>query len=171
MHRSIIPGVGSPELGLTTFVSALRIATLYEHPQLREFAISKLQDSRLPAIQRIQLADELSIPEWESIALSELSRRPESIARDEADILGMARIVTISHKRDKKQRSQLHNLELVEHFKTIFTPDFFIFMMLIGLFCAVMSFIVELVSACFGQAGSVVRILGRVLNMIITVEY
>ncbi|CAE6468316.1 unnamed protein product [Rhizoctonia solani] len=95
-------------LDTETLVSTLRIATLFQNPGLRDFALSELESKRFytAAIDRIALSDELKLPGWEIAALYELCRRPESISPEEASVLGNARFAKIARIREAELRRQ-----------------------------------------------------------------
>ncbi|CAE7080268.1 unnamed protein product [Rhizoctonia solani] len=101
IYASHIDGV--PDFDSNTLTSTLRIATSFDYPALRNFAISKLEGMDIPAIQRIQLSDEFSLPSWETPAFTELCSRKESISHTEAEILGMSRFVEIARIRETER--------------------------------------------------------------------
>ncbi|EUC64158.1 hypothetical protein RSOL_436380 [Rhizoctonia solani AG-3 Rhs1AP] len=101
IYASHIDGV--PDFDSSTLTSALRIASTFDYPALRKFAISKLEGMSLPAIERIQLSDELSLPTWEAPAFTELCSRKEPISQSEAEILGMTRFVEIARIRETER--------------------------------------------------------------------
>jgi hypothetical protein len=90
-----------------TLISALRIATTYNYPELRDFAIAGLERASLTAIDRIRLSDEFLLPSWEKPAFTQLCQRPETITPAEAQVLGMDRFVQIARIREAEQRRQL----------------------------------------------------------------
>ncbi|CAE7185663.1 unnamed protein product [Rhizoctonia solani] len=98
IYASHIDGI--PDFDSRTLTSTLRIASLFDYPALRKFAISKLEGMNIPAIQRIQLSDEFSLAEWETPAFIELCSRVESISQAEAEVLGMTRFVEIARIRE-----------------------------------------------------------------------
>ncbi|CAE6532652.1 unnamed protein product [Rhizoctonia solani] len=101
IYASHIEGI--PNFGSNTLTSTLRIASTFDYPALRKFAISKLEGMSLPAIERIQLSDELSLPTWETPAFTELCSRKEPISQAEAEILGMTRFVEIARIRETER--------------------------------------------------------------------
>ncbi|KEP47976.1 hypothetical protein V565_137670 [Rhizoctonia solani 123E] len=98
IYASHIDGI--PDFDSSTLTSTLRIASFYDYPALRKFAVSKLEGMNLPTIERIQLSDELSLPTWETPAFTELCSRKEPISQSEAEILGMTRFVEIARIRE-----------------------------------------------------------------------
>ncbi|CAE6381626.1 unnamed protein product [Rhizoctonia solani] len=102
-------GVAARRRGTSLFnadilTSALRIASRYKYPDLRQYAIDELERGHsLSIIARIKLSNRFSIPEWEISACAELCRRPEPISAEEADVLGMRRLVDISRIREEEQ--------------------------------------------------------------------
>ncbi|KAG8736390.1 hypothetical protein FRC11_002664 [Ceratobasidium sp. 423] len=101
IYASHIDGI--PNFDLNTIISTLRIASTYDYPALRKFAISKLEAMNLPAIQRIQLSDEFLIPSFETPAFTELCSRSEPISAAEAEALGMTRFVELARIRETQR--------------------------------------------------------------------
>jgi hypothetical protein len=95
---------GSLEFDPPTLTSALRIATAYDYPALRAFAINKLEGAPLSAIERIRIAREFNFTSWEAPAYVELCERDEAISEDEANVLGMSAFVQVAKIREKEQR-------------------------------------------------------------------
>ncbi|KAJ1311828.1 hypothetical protein OPQ81_010289 [Rhizoctonia solani] len=107
IYSSFVSGCTPPRFDSVTLVSTLRVATLYQNPDLRGFAISQLQSRfALSPIYRIALSDELSIPDWETPAFIEICRRPEPLSQREASILGIARTVEVARLREAEQLHQ-----------------------------------------------------------------
>ncbi|KAH7345363.1 hypothetical protein B0J17DRAFT_764040 [Rhizoctonia solani] len=107
LYTSFVPSPELPSFDSVTFISALRIAALYDYPDLRELAIRELEEEfLLPAIRRFQLANELSLSDWESSVLSEFYNRSEPISEEEAVILGEARVMDILDYWEKHPSSQ-----------------------------------------------------------------
>ncbi|KAF8592836.1 hypothetical protein BDV93DRAFT_517049, partial [Ceratobasidium sp. AG-I] len=84
--------------------SALRLATTYDYPALRTFAIKRLQEASLSAVDRIRLAREFALASWEEPAYIELCERDEAITTSEAGILGLDAFVHLAKIREKEQR-------------------------------------------------------------------
>ncbi|CAE6449539.1 unnamed protein product [Rhizoctonia solani] len=101
VYASHIDGIA--DFDSSTLTSTLRIATLFDYPALRKFAISKLEGMNIPAAQRIQLSDEFTLPSWETPAFTELCSRKEPISQAEAEILGMSRFVEIARIRETER--------------------------------------------------------------------
>ncbi|CAE6407495.1 unnamed protein product, partial [Rhizoctonia solani] len=101
IYASHIDGI--PDFDSSTMISTLRIASSFDYPALRKFAISKLEGMNLPAIQRIQLSDEFSLPTWETPAFTELCSRKEPVSQAEAEVLGIARFVEIARIRETER--------------------------------------------------------------------
>ncbi|KAF8596256.1 hypothetical protein BDV93DRAFT_418126, partial [Ceratobasidium sp. AG-I] len=80
--------------------SALLLATRYDHPTLRTFAIAKLENAKLSAIERIRVAREFNIPSWEEPAYLELCEREEAITISEAGVLGLEAVVQVAKIRE-----------------------------------------------------------------------
>ncbi|KAG8738171.1 hypothetical protein FRC12_016855 [Ceratobasidium sp. 428] len=95
---------GPLEFGSAVLVSALRLATAYDHPALRIFVISNLENARLSVIERIQIAREFGFTSWEEPAYVELCERDEPITEQEANVLGISAFVQIAKIREQEQR-------------------------------------------------------------------
>ncbi|KAF8599381.1 hypothetical protein BDV93DRAFT_609337 [Ceratobasidium sp. AG-I] len=96
-----------------TLTSALRLATSYEYPALRTFAINRLQDASLSAIDRIRLAREFGLSAWEEPAYVELCERDEAITTSEAGVLGLNTFVELAKIREKEQRRRGRDIDAV----------------------------------------------------------
>ncbi|KAG8700603.1 hypothetical protein FRC11_012812, partial [Ceratobasidium sp. 423] len=101
-------------------VSALRISTAYDFPNLRNYAIQELEKTCLSAIQRIQIAREFGLVSWEEPAYSELSKREASLTQEEAQILGLSAFAKIAQAREEeslKKGKALGKQELMKEIK------------------------------------------------------
>ncbi|KAF8604181.1 hypothetical protein BDV93DRAFT_555817 [Ceratobasidium sp. AG-I] len=87
-----------------TLISALRIATAYDHPNLRSFAIKHLESVPLNAIERIRLSREFGLTSWAGPAYIELCERDEAITKEEANVLGIDVFVHVAKIREVEQR-------------------------------------------------------------------
>ncbi|KAG9085349.1 hypothetical protein FRC07_013393, partial [Ceratobasidium sp. 392] len=95
---------GPPDFDPVTLISALRLATTYDYPALRTFAISNLENAQLSAIERILIAREFEFTSWEEPAYVELCERDEPITEQEANALGVNVFVQVARIREKEQR-------------------------------------------------------------------
>ncbi|CAE6349305.1 unnamed protein product [Rhizoctonia solani] len=95
------------EFDTTVFVSALRLATLYDYPALRAYSITYLNQAALGPIRRIEIARECQLPEWEEPAYIELGQRDEPITAEEAVVLGLETLTDISRRREAALRSKV----------------------------------------------------------------
>ncbi|KAG9077660.1 hypothetical protein FRC06_008781 [Ceratobasidium sp. 370] len=100
LHASAIHG--PYHFDVSTLISALSLATKYDYPDLRDFAISNLGKSGLGFTDRIQLARKYNISDWEATALEELCERDEPIAAEEADAIGLETFVRVAHIREER---------------------------------------------------------------------
>ncbi|CUA76754.1 hypothetical protein RSOLAG22IIIB_02226 [Rhizoctonia solani] len=103
---------GPFEFDIPTLVSSLHLATEYEYPALREYAIRHLEGAELTAIQRIEIARKFDLPSWEKPAYIDLCNRDEAITEEEAKILGIAALVRISKIREKEQRRRGREVDM-----------------------------------------------------------
>ncbi|CAE7191694.1 unnamed protein product [Rhizoctonia solani] len=95
---------GPFEFDISTLLSSLHIATEYEYPVLRDYAIRHLERAKLTAIKRIEVARKFNLPSWEKPAYIDLCSRDEAISEEEANILGMAAFVGVAKIREREQR-------------------------------------------------------------------
>ena len=102
MPTSVIRGPF--EFDLSVLTSALRLATIYDHPELRSFALGKLEKLSLSAVERVRFARDFDIPAWEEAAYVELCERDEAIGSAEASALGMDAFVQVARIREAEQR-------------------------------------------------------------------
>ncbi|KAF8756919.1 hypothetical protein RHS01_03793 [Rhizoctonia solani] len=79
IYASYIDGI--PDFDSNIMISALRIASIFDYPNLRKFALSRLEGMNLSALHR-------------------LCNRTEPITLAEADVLGMSRFVEIARIRE-----------------------------------------------------------------------
>lgn len=101
----------SSEFDPPTLTSALRLATTYDYPALRNFAIKHLQDASLSAIERIRLAREFGLLSWEEPAYVELCERDDAITTSEASVLGLNTFVELARIREKEQRRRGRDID------------------------------------------------------------
>ncbi|CAE6432475.1 unnamed protein product [Rhizoctonia solani] len=99
------------EYDTPVFVSALRLATLYDYPALRAYSITHLNQADLGPIRRIEIARECKLPEWEEPAYIELGQRDEPITAEEAVVLGLETLTDISRRREEALRSKVRSTE------------------------------------------------------------
>ncbi|KAF8593195.1 hypothetical protein BDV93DRAFT_399195, partial [Ceratobasidium sp. AG-I] len=71
------------------------LATKYDYPALRTFAITNLENTALSPVERIRLAREFDIPSWEEPAYLELCERDEALTMLEAGVLGLEVVVHV----------------------------------------------------------------------------
>ncbi|KAG8738811.1 hypothetical protein FRC10_006464 [Ceratobasidium sp. 414] len=85
-------------------VSALTMATKYDHPGLRGYVISVLgpRQRELSAIRRIKVSRACNIPDWAPGAIDELSKRPNLLTLEEASELGDDVFKAVSCKRERE---------------------------------------------------------------------
>ncbi|CAE6369240.1 unnamed protein product [Rhizoctonia solani] len=86
--------------------STLRLATKFDHPVLRSYAIERLEESNLPPIERIKLAQNSNVSSWRKEALNELCVQDDPITLAEANILGMKTFVDLVHRREAYKLSR-----------------------------------------------------------------
>ncbi|QRV87944.1 hypothetical protein RhiJN_15962 [Ceratobasidium sp. AG-Ba] len=115
------PIEATPDFDPAILVSTSRIATVYDYPALCTFAITRLENAQLKAIERIQIAREFRLTSWEIPAYEELCGRDEPITNDEAAILGIDAFVHVAKIREREQRRRGQTDAYQEH-ETIGLP-------------------------------------------------
>ncbi|KAG8775911.1 hypothetical protein FRC12_001196 [Ceratobasidium sp. 428] len=88
-----------------TLISALRIATTYDYPQLRQFAIRQLEVKELYPFDYLRLAREFNVVAWEKPAVDYLISREEPITEAEAEMLGTKLFVSTVARREERLRA------------------------------------------------------------------
>ncbi|KAF8604152.1 hypothetical protein BDV93DRAFT_606182 [Ceratobasidium sp. AG-I] len=112
LYASVVDGPF--EFDTPTLISALRIATAYDHPSLRAFATKHLESVSLTAIERIGLSREFGFSSWEGPAYVELCERDEAITKEEAGIMGIDAFVRVAKIREEEQRRRGRVVDAVE---------------------------------------------------------
>ncbi|KAF8605116.1 hypothetical protein BDV93DRAFT_605605 [Ceratobasidium sp. AG-I] len=120
IYASVVSG--PPKFDTDILTSALRVATVFDYPELREFALSSLENANFAPIDRIRLSDELSLPQWEKPAFAELCQRKEPVSIPEAQVLGIERFTQIARIREMEQRRQFLD-KIIEPLKARCLPD------------------------------------------------
>ncbi|KAF8602058.1 hypothetical protein BDV93DRAFT_557825 [Ceratobasidium sp. AG-I] len=92
----------SPKFDVDVLISALRIATAYDYPKLRQFAIKKLEEEGLPCFEHLSLAREYGIPGWENVIMDQLVAKADPITLAEAQVLGLDLFVSLVTRRETK---------------------------------------------------------------------
>lgn len=109
---------GPFEFDTSILVSALRIATAYDYPDLYSYAIKHLECAKLVAIERIKIAREFELTAWEEPAYVELCERDEPITNEEASALGMDTFVHIAGIREREQRRRGREIDVCKERET-----------------------------------------------------
>ncbi|KEP45218.1 BTB/POZ domain protein [Rhizoctonia solani 123E] len=112
LYASIVTGpfVFTPR----TLISTLRVATAYKHHEMRDYCIQYLERLELDAVNRIELAQELHIPDWEKPAYHELGMREKPISKEEAKTIGLEAFVIIAEMREKEQRRRGKEIDAMD---------------------------------------------------------
>ena len=92
-------------------ISALRISSAYDYPALRAFTIVQLEALSLAAVERILLAREFQLANWENLAYEELCNREEAITREEARALGIYTFSEIASIREERKVEAAKNAQ------------------------------------------------------------
>jgi len=91
-----------PDLGLTEWVSVLKLATLWQFDEAKKIAIYNLNIHTVCIpVMRIKLARTYNIPEWLMRGLSTLARQRESLSVEDVDQLGVEFSLKVAELRGK----------------------------------------------------------------------
>ncbi|KAG8739489.1 hypothetical protein FRC10_005585 [Ceratobasidium sp. 414] len=101
------------DFDVPVLVSALRIATRFNHSALRSFALDNLELRQLPPMDYLPLAREFDVPKWEARALDHLAIRDEPVTVAEAGLLGTESFVAMIVRRERR---------LTQHHKPLEKP-------------------------------------------------
>lgn len=97
------PIEGMPNFSPDILVSTLRIATTYEYPALRVFAMRGLEKATMNIARRIEIAQEFDLQSWKVSAYEELHKREEPVTEEEASVLGISEFVEVAKIREQVQ--------------------------------------------------------------------
>lgn len=89
-----------------TLESALKLATKYDNPGLRDYAIQQIDQLSLRPIEQFRMSRDYDIPEWESKAVDTLCMRDDPITAEEASILGSVAFAKIAAEREKNKHER-----------------------------------------------------------------
>ncbi|KDQ55084.1 hypothetical protein JAAARDRAFT_37607 [Jaapia argillacea MUCL 33604] len=81
------------------WLSALRLATMYDFSRIRQLAIEEMPKCKADPVQVILAASEFSLDDWILPAYYQLARRPQSLSASDAQLLGWDTAVGIAHVR------------------------------------------------------------------------
>ena len=100
-------------------MAALKVAIEWEFPDIRDLAISKLEEMQLDAASKLMLALEYSLEAWFYPAFRELTLRPTPLTEAEEARLGLEASYKLSKCRERVLRAHLEdnptNLDALIH--------------------------------------------------------
>ncbi|CAE6521327.1 unnamed protein product [Rhizoctonia solani] len=105
LYLPVYEDVGPDDHSDSVLKSTLRLATKFQHPVLRSYAIRCLEKRKLTPIERIELARDSDISSWFEEGLNELCTRKQAITLGEAEILGMKTFVELVSRREAHKLS------------------------------------------------------------------
>ncbi|KDN39342.1 hypothetical protein RSAG8_08859, partial [Rhizoctonia solani AG-8 WAC10335] len=88
--------------GMDVLASALRLATKFNHQELRAFTIQNIELEALRRRTIVELTHEIDSPDWREKALTHLTLHPDQIELEEAEILGIELVVEVVLRRERK---------------------------------------------------------------------
>ncbi|KAG8684074.1 hypothetical protein FRC09_015638 [Ceratobasidium sp. 395] len=93
---------------IDTLVTTLVLASKYQHPNLRKYAIEKIESRKgeIPPMKRIQLSRAYNLAQWQPAALDELAKREQQITLEEANELGAELFKNLSSRREMENYSR-----------------------------------------------------------------
>ncbi|TDL14620.1 hypothetical protein BD410DRAFT_757102 [Rickenella mellea] len=87
------------------WLSALKLATMWEFDSVRQVAINYLNQLPLGDIERVVILNDFDINEWKVAAYTELVTRSESLSAEDADALGLQLTAKFSAARESFLRA------------------------------------------------------------------
>lgn len=99
-HMRRLRAYESHDFDTATLVSALELATKYDNPNLRAYAIQQLNQHSLKPIGRFRLSRKYELTQWMSKAIDDLCWREEQLTVMEARILGPRMFVEVATRRE-----------------------------------------------------------------------
>ncbi|QRV95139.1 hypothetical protein RhiJN_23157 [Ceratobasidium sp. AG-Ba] len=90
------------EFDVGIWMSALRLATRYDYPELREFSIKNLDLKELPIMEYLPMAQECEVLEWKNRAIEHLVTRDEPVSLEEAKLIGVELFVITATRREER---------------------------------------------------------------------
>ncbi|KAG8943065.1 hypothetical protein FRC03_002682 [Tulasnella sp. 419] len=91
---------GVPEVDPQQWKAVIHLATMWEHEQLRQFAIDKIDELGLSSIELLALGTKCRVGKWLKPALVEMYLRPSPLGLDEAERLGISFFVELTKIRE-----------------------------------------------------------------------
>ncbi|KAG8919823.1 hypothetical protein FRC02_001348 [Tulasnella sp. 418] len=92
---------GEPPVNPAQWKAVVRLATMWEHEQLRQFAIDKIDELDISCIELFDLGMKCRVEKWLKPALVEMCLRPSPLDLEEAERLGTRFFVELSKIREK----------------------------------------------------------------------
>ncbi|KAG8921816.1 hypothetical protein FRC02_012338 [Tulasnella sp. 418] len=97
--ESLLHGV--PEVDPQQWKAVVRLATMWEHEQLRQFAIGKIDELNMSSIELFDIGTKSRVGKWLKPALVEMCLRPSPLGLDEGKRLGIRFFVELTKIREK----------------------------------------------------------------------
>ncbi|KAG8942288.1 hypothetical protein FRC03_003374 [Tulasnella sp. 419] len=91
---------GKPKIDIEQWKAILHLSTMWEFGTLRDFAIGKIQDLKIPAMDSLLLATKCRVQQWLKPAYVELCRRSALLSDQEAELLGLPIFAALSRLRE-----------------------------------------------------------------------
>ncbi|RDB16607.1 hypothetical protein Hypma_002794 [Hypsizygus marmoreus] len=89
------------------WVSALKLATMWNFRSIREHAITRLSNLDMDPIEKVTLAKEYKVPKWLLTGYHDIVKRTAPITPDEATRLGLGTTVYLFHIREEILGSEM----------------------------------------------------------------
>ncbi|KAG8943589.1 hypothetical protein FRC03_002430 [Tulasnella sp. 419] len=97
----VINARGVPKVDPQEWKNVIRLATMWEHEQLRQFAIDQIDQLALPSIELFDLGMKCRVEKWLKPALVEMCLRSSPLGLEEAGRLGTQFFVELTKIREK----------------------------------------------------------------------
>ncbi|KAG8943471.1 hypothetical protein FRC03_002472 [Tulasnella sp. 419] len=96
---------GTPSFSIDQWKAVLKVATLLDHEELRQFAIGKIDDLKPPPLDLILLSRSCNVTKWWTQGCIDLCMRPQSMTAEEGTQLGIGLFADLFRIREGRKSS------------------------------------------------------------------
>ncbi|KAF5350611.1 hypothetical protein D9756_008632 [Leucocoprinus leucothites] len=102
-----------PKRDLSFYLDLMSISHRFLFDEIFQHALQKVRSNigRLPLLQQLQLGEKYDIDEWQSSALEQFATRPTILTIEEAEVLGLERILQYMQSREAIHAKRLNEKE------------------------------------------------------------
>ncbi|KAG8925638.1 hypothetical protein FRC02_009525 [Tulasnella sp. 418] len=96
---------GTPSFSIDQWKAVLKVATLLNHEELRQFSIGKIDDLKPPPLDLILLSRKCNVAKWWTQGCIDLCMRPQSMTAEEGTQLGIGLFADLFRIREGRKSS------------------------------------------------------------------